>query len=296
GICKLGDFGTFSCLEPSRTSIAFKRTQYYMAPEFINSGKINCTVDTYSLGLVLYSLVNRGRLPFTEAYPQEVTINGLDRSKMNRLNGVELPKPLLASDALFAVISKACAYKEEDRYLSPKQMYADLKNVLENKPFEKAEYDDVYSVSQTDESEKDEIPFDASAVEYKPLGETVPIAPTVMPVAAPEPVKEEHRVSLKEEISIPDVSPSDYAAGKKPMKKRHVAYSSIPEVKPKRKKSSYSDVKKLIILAAAVLIVLVLLLVSIALRAGSGAPEQESIPAVISQNIFFLLGVITNGG
>ena len=46
GVCKLGDFGTFSLLEPAKTSVAYKRTQYYMAPEFIKNGKINCTADT----------------------------------------------------------------------------------------------------------------------------------------------------------------------------------------------------------------------------------------------------------
>ena len=52
GRCKLGDFGTFSCLEPAKTSVSYKRTQYYMAPEYIKSGNINCTADTYSLGFV----------------------------------------------------------------------------------------------------------------------------------------------------------------------------------------------------------------------------------------------------
>lgn len=293
GICKLGDFGTFSCLEPSRTSIAFKRTQYYMAPEFINSGKINCTVDTYSLGLVLYALTNRGRLPFVEMYPQEVTINGLDRSKMNRLNGVELPKPILASDALFAVISKACAYKEKDRYLSPKQMMSDLKNVLENKPFEKAEYDDIYSESLTDDEPgaEDKNSEANTFAEYK-------YEPIKIEEASLPPVQEEPVVSLKEEITIPDVSPMDYASGKKSARKRqHVAYSSLPEIKPsKKKKAGYNDVKKLIILAAAVLIVLVLLLISIALRVGSSAPEANSVTAMISQNIILFTGGIINGG
>lgn len=103
---------------------------------------------------------------------------------------------------------------------------------------------------------------------------------------------------MKEEITIPDVSPMDYASGKKSARKRqHVAYSSLPEIKPsKKKKAGYNDVKKLIILAAAVLIVLVLLLISIALRVGSSAPEANSVTAMISQNIILFTGGIINGG
>ncbi len=272
GICKLGDFGSFSCLEPSRTSIAFKRTQYYMSPEFINSGKINCTADTYSLGLVLYTLVNRGRLPFTEAYPQEVTINGLDRSKMNRLNGVEFPKPVLGSDALFAIISKACAYKEEDRYLSPKQMLADLKNALENKPFEKAVYDDVYSAYTPEEKEK----------QQENKEDITPEPPEAE--KAPEP--QEPEIILKEEISIPDVTPLDYTTGKKPTaKKRRAPQARLPEYKPANNKAK-KDTGKLIFLVIAVAVLLVLLFVSLFLRLGD-ENELQSVTALISQKIYF---------
>lgn len=145
GKCKLGDFGSFSCLEPSKASIAFRKSEYYMAPEYIESGKINTTCDTYSLGLVLYMLTNRGRLPFAEPYPQVVTVNGLDNSKRERLAGTDFEKPAIASDALFEVICKACAVNPRERYLSPSQMLADLKNIAAGRPLNKPEYEEVYS-------------------------------------------------------------------------------------------------------------------------------------------------------
>ena len=158
GRCKIGDFGSFSCLEPAKTAISYKRTQYYMAPEFIRSGNINCTCDTYSLGLILYMLTNRSRLPFTEPYPQDVTVNSLNESMERRMKGEALPKPVLASDQLWAIIKKACSFKPNERYFTPEQMLSDLKNALNNQPFEAAKFDDVYSESSNDSADDVLIP------------------------------------------------------------------------------------------------------------------------------------------
>ena len=247
GICKLGDFGSFSCLEPSKTSLAFKRTQYYMAPEFIRTGNVNGTVDTYSLGLVLYSLINRGRLPFTEKYPEKVTVSSLDLSMQKRLDGEELPEPALCDEALFRIIKKACAYKVEERYLSPKQMLADLKNALEKKPFEETVYEDIYSVS----SEKKE-PFSAPS-EQEPQQKNE---------QAEKPPK---AVSLREEIQIPDVTPMDYAGREvKPRKKRPSNFEALPAAR--KKEADASSVRKMIILALIALVLLVLFVASVAMK------------------------------
>lgn len=273
GVCKLGDFGSFSCLEPSKTSVAFKRTQYYMAPEFIRSGKINCTADTYSLGLVLYSLVNRGRLPFVEKYPQEVTVYGLDRSMKLRLEGAELERPALCSDALFAIISKACAYRESDRYLTPKQMLADLKAAAAGKPFQKAEYDDVYSVSKPPklQEETQDVLIDEKAEQTK----------------VPDEKKEESTepVSLRAEIQIPNVSPSDYRIGGNPKKKKRQAYEKLPNVKPNSRERA-TDRKRLVALAIAILFVLCLFALSLTLRFSE--PEAQPTTAVAAAIMSFV--------
>ena len=147
GACKLGDFGSFSYLEPSKASIAYKKSECFMAPEFIETGRSNTTSDTYALGLILYMLTNRGRLPFAETYPQPLTAAGLERSKKMRLEGAPLPKPALATDELFAVIRKACAFSEKDRFLHPGQMLEALKGIGSGKPAEEMKYDEVYSNS-----------------------------------------------------------------------------------------------------------------------------------------------------
>lgn len=282
GICKLGDFGSFSSLEPAKSSVAFKRTQYYMAPEFIKSGKINCTCDTYSLGLVLYMLTNRGRLPFTEMWPQEVTVNGLDRSKENRMNALPLPKPATASDALFEIISKACAFKEEDRYLSPKQMLADLQNVLLNKPLQKTEYDDIYSVSSK-ESESKEQEINEEVEVSEPYEENVQEKKSIYS----QPVK------LHEEISIPDVTPMDYASGNKPVKrKRPVSYASLPKVKGTKKKNN-ANIRTIAAIIIAIVVVLILLAVSITLR--MTADDEQLVESTLAPVLISFSGVIFNG-
>lgn len=249
GICKLGDFGSFSCLEPSRTSLAFKRTQYYMAPEFVRTGNVNGTVDTYSLGLVLYSLINRGRLPFTEKYPEKVTVNSLDTSLEKRLAGEELPEPVLMDEALFKIIKKACAFKPEERYLSPKQMLSDLKSALEKKPFEETVYEDVYSVTNEKKNEE-------SSVKEKPSEFPAPQSEK----------KPKKAVSLREEISIPNVTPIDYAGEKvKPRKKKPNNFQALPTAKRNKKKDA-AELKKLIILSAIALVLLILFIASVAMK------------------------------
>lgn len=187
GRCKIGDFGSFSCLEPAKTSISYKRTQYYMAPELIKTGNINCTCDTYSLGLILYMLTNRGRLPFTEPYPMDVTVNSLNEATSRRMKGEKLPKPALASEQIWKIIKKACAFRPNDRYFTPEQMLSDLKNAMNNQPFEAAKFDDVYSVSKTDGSDDESV-----------------VIPEIEQTTITE-EKETDVLSIKEEIQIPEI-------------------------------------------------------------------------------------------
>lgn len=328
GVCKLADFGSFSCLEPSRTSIAFKRTQYYMAPEFINTGRINCTADTYALGLVLYTLVNRGRLPFVEEYPKDVTINGLDRSKMNRLNGVELPRPAFASDALYEIILKACQKNESDRYLTPKQMLADLKNALANKPFDKAQYDEIYSSSQPgdtaadkpEEKPDDSLAYDQNGAEqYSQSQQSAKQADTQPPEENKEKserekwesflksaniekyLKERKEVSLKDEISIPNVTPIDYATGKRPPNKKRQTSSKMPAITKNKNKNknkntaALRDMKTLVILAAAIVIVIALLFVSFWLK-NSNDEQVQTVTTALIGGFGRIIEVIKYGG
>ena len=116
GDYKLGDFGVSKILGSAPTAMASTGvgTPEYAAPEQ-SSGHYDTRVDIYSLGLVLYELSNKNRLPFaTSGYvrPEEV---------QKRILGTPLPAPSEASEQLQKVIEKACAYKAHDRYQSAQE-------------------------------------------------------------------------------------------------------------------------------------------------------------------------------
>ncbi len=277
GGCKLGDFGTFSCLEPSKTSIAYKRTQYFMAPEFIKTGNVNCTVDTYSLGLILYMLTNRNRLPFMEPYPQNVTINSYNTATQMRVSGNEISRPALASDELWKIIRKACAFNINERYFTPNQMLSDLKNALANKPFEEAVYDEVYSVAEIAE---DETPEEIIIPEVEQAEE---VKEEVTPV-----------LSLKEEITIPEISPI-YKSDIPQKKRKAVRYAQLPEIK-KKKTGDTDAIKKMIIIAAVALVLIMLLIASVVMKISDSGAESTTL---MINNIFIFAenygGVLLNG-
>ena len=64
GDFKLGDFGIARKLENMTGGLSQKGTYNYMAPEVANSTTYDARADIYSLGIVLYRLLNNNRLPF----------------------------------------------------------------------------------------------------------------------------------------------------------------------------------------------------------------------------------------
>lgn len=280
GRCKIGDFGSFSCLEPAKTSISYKRTQYYMAPEFIKTGNINCTCDTYSLGLILYMLTNRGRLPFTEPYPNDVTVNSLNESTERRMRGEELPKPALASDQMWKIIKKACAFKVNERYFTPEQMLSDLRNALNNQPFDDSKFDDVYSESKVDDEN------DASVL---------------IPNIEKTNVNKESKtkvVSIKEEIQIPYVAgtpeykPSDNPANKRAFAERKI--EKIVDTKPVTKFDFYS-LGKLILSALTAIIFVLIFLGSVLLNVNAVNDNSGIYTTNPYENLLFCQGVMLYG-
>lgn len=124
GTYKLGDFGTARTFE-NTTSATMAGTETYMAPEVLFRRKYGRDVDTYSLGLVMYRMLNRGQLPFID--PDKIpTPDERARSLQKRLNGEALPAPATGSRPLKAVVLKACSYDRRDRYASATDMLDDL--------------------------------------------------------------------------------------------------------------------------------------------------------------------------
>ena len=129
GDYKLGDFGIARKLENVTGGMSQKGTYNYMAPEVINSSTYDARVDICSLGLVLYRLMNKNRLPFIETDAQ--VMNPIERKNAvdRRLRGEKLSAPCNASKALADVILKACAFNPENRFANASEMKQALESV-----------------------------------------------------------------------------------------------------------------------------------------------------------------------
>lgn len=128
GEYKLGDFGIARKLEATQANLSRKGTLNYMAPEVYKSEEYGANVDIYSLGLVLYTLLNNNRIAFLPPYPQPITYKDNEEALARRLSGEALSLPCNASASLGTTIIKACAYRPQDRY----QSATEFKNALIN--------------------------------------------------------------------------------------------------------------------------------------------------------------------
>lgn len=127
GIYKIGDFGVARTMDHT-TNATKAGTERYMAPEIIKREKYGKEVDTYSLGMVMYWLLNRRRVPFVPI-DRIPTADENSEAQYRRVNGEQLPPPIDGSDGLRQVVLKACAYEKKDRYSSAKEMLRDLNSV-----------------------------------------------------------------------------------------------------------------------------------------------------------------------
>lgn len=128
GDYKLGDFGIAKRLETTQGEMSKKGTVLYMAPEVFRGEKYDKTVDIYSLGVVLYRLLNKNRAPFFPDFPEPIKFSDKEEANTKRLRGDMLPDIAGVSAELNAVIKKACAFDSKDRYQSASEFKIALKN------------------------------------------------------------------------------------------------------------------------------------------------------------------------
>lgn len=110
GLFKLGDFGLARA--SGKTNSYHTRgvgTETWMAPDVRLSEDYGTEVDVYSLGLVLYWLLNKRRIPFVDRMMGS-------KATAARLAGNPIPPPSDADEALSEIVLKSLAFKKEDRY------------------------------------------------------------------------------------------------------------------------------------------------------------------------------------
>ena len=128
GDYKLGDFGIARTASQTAANMSTKGTPNYMAPEVYKGLNYDATVDIYSLGIVLYQMMNGKRLPFI---PVDVTLADREAALGKRMSGEPFPEPEMADEAFAEVILKACAFDPKARYANARQMKKALEKLIE---------------------------------------------------------------------------------------------------------------------------------------------------------------------
>ncbi len=126
GTYKLGDFGIARTLENNGSLTSGIGTYNYMAPEVFNKTRYDHRADIYSLGIVLYWLLNDCRLPFYPMPPQPITPELAEYARDRRLQGESLPAPRKESPGIQQIVLKACSPDPDLRYHNAKELYNDL--------------------------------------------------------------------------------------------------------------------------------------------------------------------------
>lgn len=128
GDYKLGDFGIAKTMEKTMGGTKIG-TYKYMAPEVYNNQPYGHSADIYSLGLVLYWMLNERRMPFLPLPPGTVKAGMEEEARNLRLSGKSIPRPAHGNLELQNIVLKACRFDPRDRYSSAAQMLADLERL-----------------------------------------------------------------------------------------------------------------------------------------------------------------------
>lgn len=126
GFYKLGDFGVARTIDKTAAGLSKKGTYTYMAPEVYRGEPYGRRADIYSLGLVMYRLLNHNREPFLPSPPASVKYTDKNHALIRRMRGERFMPPQKASRELGNVIMRACEYNVYQRYPSAEE----LKNAL----------------------------------------------------------------------------------------------------------------------------------------------------------------------
>lgn len=178
GDFKLGDFGIARNFSDADSIMSKKGTFQYMAPEVYGGKKYGASVDVYSVGLIMYQLLNRNRLPFLPLPPNTVTPRGRDDALIMRIKGEPLPLPADAKDELGNIILTACKAEPKRRYGTAKEML-DALNAL-SLPKAEAEAAAVPPSVPDFKAEPAEPCLDSD--EYDPLSKTITLFEPSRPV------------------------------------------------------------------------------------------------------------------
>ena len=121
GNYKLGDFGIAKTMEGT-TGGTKTGTYDYMSPEVYNNLPYHTQIDIYSLGLVMYWLLNNWTTPFLPTKGKKPTPSEKSIARDRRFSGEQIPAPKNGSNELKRIVLKACAFDPKERYQTAQEM------------------------------------------------------------------------------------------------------------------------------------------------------------------------------
>ncbi len=247
GNFKLGDFGISNIAGRVRTEAS-----PYMAPEVYKEAAYDTSSDIYSIGVLLYKLMNNNRLPFLPEFPKPVSLGDRELAFEKQMRGEHLTAPVKADGEMAKIIAKALAYSQSDRYFSPLLMKTELER-----------YEELLSAGQ-------EMPSPV----YQPLQPPVyiPVTPAAGFSSAFEIADEE---AEKDDFSVylaPDkaVSEAERVAFRKTFKESAEDDYDGDDGK---------DNKKMYLLVAAIIAVIALIIGVIFIGGSSGSSKNTTSPS-----------------
>lgn len=127
GHFKLGDFGASKALTALDSQQPIHVTRAFVAPEVYKHRRYSEASEIYSLGMILYCLLNRGKLPFADQYPMEEAFN-------KRMELLPLPSLIVSNIALPNILYRACHPLPAKRYCTTEELLEQLETALELEP------------------------------------------------------------------------------------------------------------------------------------------------------------------
>lgn len=134
GEFKIGDFGVSKILKDASRAESLKGTPNFLAPEvYLGKGGYTKSVDLYSLGIVLYRLLNYGRNPFLPCFPAQYFLQDEDEAFEKRMSGAIPDLPALGGMQIGQAVVKAISGRME-RYQTADEFISALKLAEKNTP------------------------------------------------------------------------------------------------------------------------------------------------------------------
>ena len=134
GVYKIGDFGISKVMKDSSKAESLKGTPDYLAPEvYIGKEGYTKSVDLYSLGIVLYRMLNHGRNPFLPRFPQQYFSQDEDKAFEERMSGKTPAIPDLGGEKIGQVLIKALS-KSSERFDTANEFIMALEKAIDSTP------------------------------------------------------------------------------------------------------------------------------------------------------------------